>query len=329
METEGSTMATLLADKYEARKAEVNARFEQLRANEEELNRIFAKIYDMEGEVPIEVEDKYVSVARIFDTADEIPESYKGNKYVRTKRDEITSLISYAVGCMFGRYSLDVDGLVLADQGATVDDYLAKMPNSDHVTFMPDSDNVLPITDDEYFDDDIVRYFIDFVRTVYGEETLEQNLAFIAEALGGKGTSREVIRTYFLKDFFKDHCQTYKKRPIYWLFDSGKKNGFKCLVYMHRYQPDLLARIRTDYVHEQQERYRAQIGYANDALVSAERGERVRLDKRIKKLNDQLKETIAYEEKLHHLADQMIKIDLDDGVKVNYAKFQDVLAKIK
>lgn len=322
-------MSTLLKDKYEARKAEVNARFEQLRANEEELNRIFAEIYNMEGEVPIEVEDKYVSVARIFDTADEIPESYKGNKYVRTKRDEITSLISYAVGCIFGRYSLDVDGLVLADQGATVDDYLAKMPNSDHVTFMPDSDNVLPITDDEYFDDDIVRYFMDFVRTVYGEETLEQNLAFIAEALGGKGTSREVIRTYFLKDFFKDHCQTYKKRPIYWLFDSGKKNGFKCLVYMHRYQPDLLARIRTDYVHEQQERYRAQIGYANDALVSAERGERVRLDKRIKKLNDQLKETIAYEEKLHHLADQMIKIDLDDGVKVNYAKFQDVLAKIK
>lgn len=322
-------MATLLKDKYEVRKAEVNARFEQLRANEEELNRIFAKIYNMEGEVPIEVEDKYVSVARIFNTADEIPESYKGNKYVRTKRDEITSLISYAVGCMFGRYSLDVDGMVLADQGATVSDYLAKMPDPDHVTFMPDSDNVLPITDDEYFDDDIVRYFIDFVRTVYGEETLEQNLAFIAEALGGKGTSREVIRTYFLKDFFKDHCQTYKKRPIYWLFDSGKKNGFKCLVYMHRYQPDLLARIRTDYVHEQQERYRAQIGYANDALVSAERGERVRLDKRIKKLNDQLKETIAYEEKLHHLADQMIKIDLDDGVKVNYAKFQDVLAKIK
>lgn len=322
-------MATLLQEKYEARKAEVNARFEQLRSNEEELNRIFAKIYNMEGEVPIEVEDKYVSVARIFNTADEIPESYKGNKYVRTKRDEITSLISYAVGCMFGRYSLDVDGLVLADQGATVDDYLAKMPNSDHVTFMPDSDNVLPITDDEYFDDDIVRYFIDFVRTVYGEGTLEQNLAFIAEALGGKGTSREVIRTYFLKGFFKDHCQTYKKRPIYWLFDSGKKNGFKCLVYMHRYQPDLLARIRTDYVHEQQERYRAQIGYANDALVSAERGERVRLDKRIKKLNDQLKETVAYEEKLHHLADQMIKIDLDDGVKVNYAKFQDVLAKIK
>ena len=222
-------MSTLLKDKYEARKAESMLALMQLRANEEELNRIFAKIYNMEGEVPIEVEDKYVSVARIFDTAEEIPESYKGNKYVRTKRDEITSLISYAVGCMFGRYSLDVDGLVLADQGATVDDYLAKMPNSDHVTFMPDSDNVLPITDDEYFDDDIVRYFIDFVRTVYGEETLEQNLAFIAEALGGKGTPREVIRTYFLKDFFKDHCQTYKKRPIYWLFDSGKRMALSAL----------------------------------------------------------------------------------------------------
>lgn len=322
-------MPTLLADKYEARKAEVNARFEQLRANEEELNRIFAKIYHMEGEVPIAVEDKYVSVARIFDTAEEIPESYKGNKYVRTKRDEITSLISYAVGCMFGRYSLDVDGLVLADQGATVADYLAKMPDPEHVAYMPDDDNVLPITDDEYFDDDIVRYFIDFVRTVYGEETLEQNLTFIADALGGKGTSREVIRNYFLKDFFKDHCQTYKKRPIYWLFDSGKKAGFRALIYMHRYTPDLLARIRTDYVHEAQERYRSQIADAEDALATAERGEKVALNKRIKKLKDQLAETVSYEEKLHHLADQMIKIDLDDGVKVNYAKFQDVLAKIK
>ncbi len=322
-------MATLIADKYEARKAEVNARFEQLRANEEELNRIFARIYNMEGEVPIEVEDKYVSVARIFDTAEEIPESYRGNRYVRTKRDEIVSLISYAVGCMFGRYSLDMDGLVLADAGATAGDYLAKMPDPDHITFMCDEDNVLPITEDEYFEDDIVRYFVDFIRAAYGAETLEQNLRFIAEALGGKGTSREVIRTYFLKDFYADHCQTYKKRPIYWLFDSGKKNGFMALVYMHRYQPDLPARIRTDYVHEQQERYRSQIADAENELKDAQRGEAVALNKRLKKLKDQLAETIGYEERLHHLADQMISIDLDDGVKVNYAKFQDVLAKIK
>ena len=322
-------MATLIADKYEARKAEVNERFEQLRANEEELNRIFARIYNMEGEVPVEVEDKYVSVARIFDTDEEIPESYKGNRYVRTKRDEVVSLISYAVGCMFGRYSLDVDGLVLADAGATAADYLAKMPDPEHVTFMCDEDNVLPITDDEYFEDDIVRYFVDFIRVAYGAETLEQNLAFIAEALGGKGTPREVIRGYFLKGFYADHCQAYKKRPIYWLFDSGKKCGFMALVYMHRYQPDLLARIRTDYVHEQQERYRSQIADAENELASAQRGEAVALNKRLKKLKDQLAETISYEERLHHLADQMIAIDLDDGVKVNYAKFQDVLAKIK
>lgn len=322
-------MATLLADKYAARKAEVNERFEQLRANEEELNCIFAEIYNMVGEVPIEVEDKYVSVARIFDTAEEIPESYKGNKYVRTKRDEITSLISYAVGCMFGRYSLDVDGLVLADQGDTVEDYLQKMPDPASVSFMPDADNVIPITDEEYFEDDIVGRFVEFMRVAYGAETLEENLRFVADALGGKGTSRDVIRSYFLKEFFKDHCQTYKKRPIYWQFDSGKKNGFKALIYMHRYQSDLLARVRTDYVHQQQERYRAQVSYAEDALATAEKGNRVKLEKRISKLNDQLREASEFEEKVHHLADQMIEIDLDDGVKVNYAKFQDVLAKIK
>lgn len=322
-------MATLLQDKYEARKAEVNERFEQLRANEEELNRIFAKIYNMEGEVSIEVEDKYVSVACIFDTAEEIPESYKGNKYVRTRRDEIVSLISYAVGCMFGRYSLDVDGLVLADQGATVDDYLAKMPDPVHVTFMPDADNVLPITDDEYFDDDIVSYFVEFVRVVYGDETLETNLQFIADSLGGKGTAREIIRTYFIKDFYKDHCQTYKKRPIYWLFDSGKKNGFKCLVYMHRYQPDLLALIRTGYIHPQQERYRNRLTWIADQLEYAQPRERARLVKEQKRVSDQAAELAAYEEKVHHLADRMIAIDLDDGVKVNYAKFADVLAKIK
>ena len=322
-------MATLLVDKYAARKSEVNERFEQLRANEEELNRIFAEIYNMVGEVPIEVEDKYVSVARIFDTAEEIPESYKGNRYVRTKRDEITSLISYAVGCMFGRYSLDVDGLVLADQGDTVEDYLQKMPDPASVSFMPDADNVIPITDEEYFEDDIVGRFVEFMRVAYGAETLEENLRFVADALGGKGTSRGVIRSYFLKEFFKDHCQTYKKRPIYWQFDSGKKNGFKALIYMHRYQPDLLARVRTDYVHQQQERYRAQVSYAEDALATAEKGNRVKLEKRISKLNDQLREASEFEEKVHHLADQMIEIDLDDGVKVNYAKFQDVLAKIK
>ncbi len=322
-------MARLIEERYKAHKAEVNARFEQLRANEEELNRIFARIYNMEGEVPIEVEDKYVSVARIFDTAEEIPESYKGNRYVRTKRDEVVSLISYAVGCMFGRYSLDVDGLVLADQGAMLDDYLAQMPNPEHVSFLPDENNVLPVTDDEYFSDDVVARFVDFVRVAYGAETLEENLRFVAEALGGKGTPREVIRAYFLKDFYADHCQTYKKRPIYWLFDSGKKCGFRCLVYMHRYRPDLIARIRTEYVLPQQERYRARLARIDDSAAIAEGRQKAALAKEKKRVSDQAAELAAYEEKIHHLADQMIAIDLDDGVKVNYAKFADVLAKVK
>ncbi len=320
-------MARLIADKYEQHKAETNARFDQLKANEEELNRIFAEIYDMVGEVPIEVEDRYVSVARIFDTAEEIPESFKGNNYVQTKRDVIKSLLSYAVGCMMGRYSLDEDGLILADQGATQADYLARIPNP---TFMPDDDAIIPITDEDYFgDDDIVAHTVDFVRTAYGEETLEQNLQFIADTLGGTGSSRQIIRNYFLKEFYTDHCRTYKKRPIYWLFDSGKKNGFKAVTYLHRYTPDLLARLRTDYVHEQQERYRTQIANTESALDTCQKSQRATLQKRLKKLQDQLKETSDYEERVHHLADQMIAIDLDDGVKVNYAKFQDVLAKIK
>ena len=302
-------MATLIADKYAAWEAECEERFNRLKANEEELNRIFAEIYDMVGEVPIEVEDKYVSVRK----AD--------------LQREIRSLLSYAVGCMMGRYSLDEDGLILADQGATRADYLARIPNP---TYMPDDDAIIPITDEDYFgDDDIVAHTVDFVRAAYGEETLEQNLQFIADALGGTGSSRQVIRTYFLKEFYADHCRTYKKRPIYWLFDSGKKNGFKAITYLHRYTPDLLARLRTDYVHEQQERYRTQIANVEGQIGSASKGQLVALQKRLKKLQEQLKETSEFEERIHHLADQMIAIDLDDGVKVNYAKFDGVLAKIK
>lgn len=318
-----------LRDNYNMHKTICNTRFDQLKASEEELNRIFAEIYGMVGEVPIEVEDKYVSVTRIYDSEEEIPESMKGNRYVQTKRDVIVSLISYAVGCMFGRYSLDVDGLVLANQGDGIAEYLAKMPNPEHVTFMPDKDAILPITDNEYFHDDIVARFVEFVRVAYGDDTLEENLQFVADALGGKGTAREIIRSYFLKEFFADHCRTYKKRPIYWLFDAGKKNGFKALTYIHRYTPDLLARLRTDYVHELQDRYETQLKLLNDEEQSAAASKKAALNKRIKKLRDQQAEITVFEEKVHHLADQMIAIDLDDGVKVNYAKFQDVLAPIK
>ena len=300
-------MARLIADKYKEWEAEAEARFNQLKANEEELNRIFIEIYGLQDELTPDVEDRDVTVRK----AD--------------LHREIKSLISYAVGCMFGRYSVDVEGLCYAG---------GEWDASKYKTIIPDSDNIIPICDDDYFDDDIVGKFVDFVRKVYGDETLEQNLRFVADALGGKGTAREVIRNYFLNDFYADHCSTYSvtgsgKRPIYWLFSSGKKNGFKALIYMHRYQPDLLARMRTDYVHEQQERYRTQLQMLEISAQSAAPSERVKLNKQITKLKDQALEIQKYEEKIHHLADQMISIDLDDGVKVNYAKFQDVLEKIK
>ena len=185
------------------------------------------------------------------------------------------------------------------------------------------------ICDDEYFDDDIVGRFVEFVKCVYGSDTLEDNLRFIADALGGKGTPRDVLRNYFLNDFYKDHCKTYQKRPIYWQFDSGKKNGFKCLIYMHRYQPDTLARIRTDYVHEQQSRYRTAIADVEAQMLNATTNARVKLSKNLTRLKEQAEELSVFEEKIHHLADQMISIDLDDGVKHNYDLFKDVLAKIK
>lgn len=279
-----------------------DGRFHRLKENEEELNRIFIDNYGLNDELTPDVEDKDVTVRR----AD-------------LGRD-IRSFISYAVGCMFGRYSLDVPGLVYAG---------GEWDASKYTTFQPDKDAVIPICDDEYFADDIIGRFEKFVEVVYGKETLEENLRFIADALGGKGSSREVIRNYFINDFYADHLKVYQKRPIYWLFDSGKKNGFKCLIYMHRYQPDTIARIRTDYVHEQQSRYRTAIADLEQRINGASTSERVKLSKQLAKLQAQAEEIRVYEEKIHHLADQMIKIDLDDGVKHNYDIFKDVLAKIK
>ena len=323
---------------YQMWVATTERRFQQLKTNEEELNRIFIDIYGLQGELTPEVEDKDVTVRK----AD-------------LGRD-IRSLISYAVGCMFGRYSLDKPGLVFAgyskieqttktldgedpelekfakqnaDGSVSYGSYYHEVNQDNYKSFSIDTDNIIPICDDDYFDDDITGRFVKWVETVYGKETLEENLKFIADALGGKGTPREIIRSYFLNDFYADHLKTYQKRPIYWLFDSGKKNGFKALIYMHRYQSDLLARMRTDYVHEQQERYRTQLTHLADAIEHAGAAERVKLTKQQKKLQEQALEIQKYEEKIHHLADQNIQIDLDDGVKHNYELFADVLAKIK
>ena len=291
-----------IAEAFTQWQTECDDHFNLLKANEEELNRIFIDIYGLQDELTPEVEDKDVTVRK----AD-------------LGRD-IRSFISYAVGCMFGRYSLDVDGLAYAG---------SEWDASKYASFPADKDNIIPICDDEYFEDDIVGLFVEFVKTVYGADTLNENLKFIADALGGKGQPKDVIRNYFLSDFYSDHCKIYQKRPIYWLFDSGKKNGFKALIYMHRYQPDTIARIRTDYVHEQQARYRTAIADLEQRIANASTGERVKLTKKLTNLQAQDTEIKAYEEKIHHLADQMISIDLDDGVKANYAIFQDVLAKIK
>lgn len=287
---------------FEAWERLCEGRFEKLKANEEELNRIFIDIYGLQDELTPEVEDKDVTVRK----AD-------------LGRD-IRSLISYAVGCMFGRYSLDCEGLAYAG---------GQWDAGKYTTFPAEDDNIIPICDDDYFADDITGRFIRFIETVYGSATLEENLRFIADALSGKGQPKEVIRNYFLNDFYADHLKTYQKRPIYWLFDSGKKGGFKALIYMHRYQPDTIARLRTDYVHEQQSRYRTAIADLEQRIQGVSTSERVKLSKKLKKLQEQSTELQTYEEKIHHLADQFISIDLDDGVKKNYEIFKDVLAKIK
>ena len=322
---------------------ECNRRFNELKANEEELNRIFIDIYGLQDELTPEVADKDVTVRR----AD-------------LGRD-IRSLISYAVGCMFGRYSLDAPGLIFA--GGSFDDVYvtAEEPwttgdgdvmtthegdtlafhvkygalkhdgKTVNLSFRPDESGVLPITDDKYFSDDIVTLFVQWVKTVFGENDLEDNLKFIASALypNGGGTARDLIRQYFLNDFYKDHLKVYQKRPIYWLFDAGKKNSFKCLIYLHRYRPDTVARVRTDYVHEMQARYRTAMEELTRRVDSASGSERVKLQKQLQKVQAQDQELRKYEEKIHHYADMMLPLDLDDGVKVNYAKLQDVLAPIK
>lgn len=276
---------------------ECNQRFNQLKANEEELNRIFIDIYGLRDELTPEVEDKDVTVRK----AD--------------LQREIKSLISYAVGCMFGRYSLDKEGLIFAG---------GEWDERSYRRFIPDADNIIPITDEEYFSDDIVGRFVEFIRMVYGEDSLEANLDFIAKALGNRGnTSRQIIRNYFLGDFIKDHIKTYQKHPIYWLFDSGKQNGFKALVYMHRWNADTIGKVRVDYLHKLQRVYESEIARMQETIDNSTNSREVaNAEKRKDKLLKQLKETREYDEKISHLALARIDIDLDDGVKVNYEKVQ-------
>lgn len=321
-------MSKLISDKYEQWKEECEQRFLKLKENEEELNRIFIDIYGLNDELTPDVADKDITVHRVYDSKDDMPESMKGSNYVRTLHDEIVSLVSYAVGCMFGRYSLDVDGLAYAG---------GEWDESKYKTFIPDADNCIPITDEEYFEDDIVGLFCAWLKKVYGEDTFEENLDFIANALGNKGkTSRQVIRNYFLTDFIKDHIKTYQKRPIYWLFDSGKQNGFKALVYMHRWNADTIGNVRVEYLHRIQRVYEKEITRMQEIIDNSHDNKEIsNATKRKEKLQKQIKETKDYDAKIAHLALSRIDIDLDDGVKINYEKVQtadgkkmQILAKI-
>lgn len=291
----------VIKNSYEAWEYNAQLRFDTLKANEEELNRIFIDIYGLQDELTPEVEDKDVTVRK----AD--------------LGREIRSFISYAVGCMFGRYSLNIPGLAYAG---------GEWDKSKYSCYIPEDDNILPITDAEYFDDDIVVRFIDFVKVVYGKDTLAENLEFIANALypNANTTARESIRRYFQNDFFKDHCRIYQKRPIYWLFDSGKQNGFKALIYLHRYDKYTVARVRTEYLHPLQRKYEAEIERMSKLTILPETSARDKgaYKKQIEKINKQIAECRAYDQIIAHIAAQTIELDLDDGVKVNYEKFQGV-----
>lgn len=301
--------------------------FEKLKHNEEELNRIFIDIYGLQDELNPEVEDKDITIRK----AD--------------RERDIRSFISYAVGCMFGRYSIDSEGLIYAggdfsDRWKVINDkwHVRKIEKDEEgniisdfwidATFIADVDNIIPITEDEYFEDDIVSRFIEFVRVVYGADTLEENLDFIAESLGVKAneTSRQTIRRYFLKEFYKDHLKVYQKRPIYWMFDSGKNDGFKALVYMHRYNESTVAKLRTDYLHSLQRKYEAEIlrlqTIAESTTLSAR--EKTQAKKKIDKINKQIEECKLYDQVVAHVANERIGIDLDDGVKHNYGLFQGI-----
>lgn len=301
----------LISDCFKNWENQCNERFNQLKSNEEELNRIFIEIYGLQDELTPDVEDKDVTVRK----AD-------------LQRD-IKSLLSYAVGCMFGRYSIDCDGLAYAG---------GEWDNSKYSSFIPKHDNIIPITDEEYIENDIVTLLCEWLKSVFGEETLDKNIEFIANALGNSGkTPLEIIRNYFIKDFFKEHCKIYQKRPIYWLFDSGKQNGFKALIYIHRYNADTIGNVRIDYLHRIQRVYESEINRMQENIENGTNSRQIALDtKRKEKLIKQLKECRDYDENISHLALSRIELDLDDGVKVNYeklqtasdGKFYNVLAKI-
>lgn len=299
-----TTPAKLIEESFSEWDEHTNRQFYKLKAREEELNQAIIELYKLENEMTRDVYEKDIMLSKADRSRD------------------VKSFISYAIGNIFGRYSLNEDGIVFA--GGTFE-------QGNYKTFKVDNDNILPILPSEYYEDDIVTKFIEFVEVTFSKETLEQNLEFISKSVEKKDneTAREALRRYFLNEFYKDHIRIYRKRPIYWLFTSGKEKAFNCIIYMHRYDKTTLSRIRTDYLHKVQIRMDAEKkdllhiieGDSSTKEISNAKKELKSLDKKI----DELK---IYDEKLHHMADMQIEIDLDDGVAANYAKFEGLVAKI-
>ena len=289
-----------LSERYVKWEMHNKEQFNHLKSNEEKLNKLFYDIYTVNGDYKID--DKFISL----------------NKNELKK--DVESIISYSIGCMFGRYNINQNGLCFAG---------GKFHLNDYSNFIPDDDNIIPVLDTAYFDDDIVGYFTKFIEICFGKEKLEENLDFIANALSNSSKpSREILRDYFLKNFFNTHKKMYKKHPIYWQFSSGKENGFNCLVYMHRYEPSLVARIRTDYLHKTQKAIEQRIVNCDNIITnSTVKQEITKATKEKTKLQKQLKETQEYDELLSHIANQHIELDLDNGVKFNYNLFQNIEIK--
>ena len=283
-------------------------RIARMQATEEEINSILTKCYNVESVIKIDIPANQITLAR----AD--------------REKDCQRFVSYAIGCMMGRYSLDEPGLIYAHAGNEGFD------PTRYTQFPADADGILPLTDTHWFPDDTAARVREFVRAVWGPDTLEENLAWLAESLGQKTgeTPDETLRRYLADKFFKDHLQTYKKRPIYWLFSSGKQGAFQCLVYLHRYHAGTLARLRADYVLPLTGKMAARLDSLDaDIRAASSTAARTRLTKQRDALRKQQHELLAYDEKLRHYADQRITLDLDDGVKVNYGKFGDLLAEVK
>lgn len=311
--------ADTLEESYDSYQHYWKNKFFQLHKNEEELNKQFIDIYGLQDELTPDVPLEDITILK------EETDIVNG-ELVFDAKEVLIQFISYAVGCMFGRYSLDKEGLILANQGETLEDYLEKLATSNQqlaASFMPDDDNIIPVLDDEWFEDDIVGRFYEFLKVTFGAANFDKNLAFVEDCIG------KDIRKFFVKDFYNDHIKRYKKRPIYWMF-SSPKGAFNVLIYMHRYTPNTLNQILNGYLVEYREKLNTRMEHLDHLIESGSSSEQTKAAKEKDRVKAVLLELQEYErEVLYPLATERIAIDLDDGVLVNYNKFGNAIKLVK